>query len=137
MLQNTDIQRLTAKYDVGNPPAYLSYPVVSKWRQSITDGEVLEIARAAPDDAYLYFHFPYCETLCYYCACYMAVTSNPKERYDDYVRALLEEVDLKLGARERPLVVGEMHWGGGTPTYMDCHQIESAFRGIERRVRWS
>jgi oxygen-independent coproporphyrinogen III oxidase len=132
-----ELTRLGAKYDVGNQPGYLSYPAVSHWSQPIGDGEVLDIVGATADDAYLYFHFPYCETLCYYCACYMAVTANPKERYDAYVTAILAELDLKLAARGRPLVVGEMHWGGGTPTYMSCAQIERVFAGIERRVRWS
>jgi oxygen-independent coproporphyrinogen III oxidase len=135
MLSDIDVRRLTSKYDIGNVPGYLSYPAVSKWRQPITDADVLEAFRASSNDAYLYFHFPYCETLCYYCTCYMKVTSNPKQRYDEYIRGIEREMDLKLRGGEPP-VVGDMHWGGGTPTYMDCAQIERVFRAIDRRVTW-
>jgi oxygen-independent coproporphyrinogen-3 oxidase len=127
-----EAQRLASKYDIGNVPGYLSYPAVAKWKQPISEGEVVELCRSA-NDAYLYLHFPYCQTLCTYCACYMKVTSSPKERYDEYISALEKELDLKLA--EKP-VVGEMHWGGGTPTYMDCDQIERIFRILDARVRW-
>ncbi len=138
MLDRPDVKRLTAKYDIGSVPGYLSYPVVTKWNQPIAPREVAELCRRpkASDDAYLYFHFPYCQTLCYYCACYMKVTANPDERYDDYLRALETELALKLGSRHEPLGAGEMHWGGGTPTYMSCAQIERAFAAINRYVRW-
>ena len=136
MLSAEEMAKLARKYDIGNVPGYLSYPAVSKWRQEIGPEEVVAMSRASTENAYLYFHFPYCETLCYYCACYMKVTNSPKQRYDEYISALELEMDLKLRDSDRP-VVGEMHWGGGTPTYMDCEQIERVFRAIEKRVTWT
>ncbi len=135
---DAEIRRLTDKYEIGNMPGYLSYPTVSKWEQPVTVREVIDVsnATARARDSFLYFHFPYCESLCYYCACYMKVTANPKERYDEYIRGIEQELELKL--REcGTITAGEMHWGGGTPTYMDCDQIERAFRIIERRVRFT
>lgn len=142
MTRAQEIACLADKYDVANVPGYLSYPPVHRWHQPITEDTVRALlateARRA-EDAYVYAHFPYCEALCYYCACYMRVTSDPKGRYDAYLDAMEREFALKLGglrdAGER-LSVGELHWGGGTPTYMDCAQIERAYRIIDDHVRW-
>lgn len=137
MPSDAEVRRLTDKYEIGNMPGYLSYPAVSKWTQPVTARDVVDVSKAASEagDSFLYFHFPYCETLCYYCACYMKVTANPKERYDEYIRGIEREIELKL-SECGTITAGEMHWGGGTPTYMDCEQIERVFRIIERRVRW-
>jgi len=142
MVGETELKRLTEKYDMGNVPGYLSYPVMPHWKHPIQHDDVLSVfeseGHAGTRDGYIYFHFPYCEALCYYCACFMQVTSDPKERYDAYIDAMNHELELKFhrfgGAR---LHTGEMHWGGGTPTYMNCEQIERMFRLIERRVEWS
>jgi oxygen-independent coproporphyrinogen III oxidase len=137
MPSDAEVRRLTGKYEIGNVPGYLSYPAVSKWHQPMTARDVIDVSRATAQagDSYLYFHFPYCETLCYYCACYMKVTANPKERYDEYIRGIEKELELKLRDCDA-ITAGDMHWGGGTPTYMDCEQMERVFRLIERRVRW-
>jgi oxygen-independent coproporphyrinogen-3 oxidase len=142
MISERVLERLTQKYDMGNVPAYLSYPVMSHWKHRIQHSEVLALfereVTLGTRDAYLYFHFPYCQTLCYYCLCFMQVTSDPKGRYDGYLDAMEQELKLKFDVvGQRRLRVGEMHWGGGTPTYMACDQIERAFKFIERRVEWS
>src|SRR5688572_7004034 len=127
MLSKPEVKRLAAKYDIGNVPGYLSYPSVSKWRQPVSEADVIEICdhQMSSKDAYLYFHFPYCQTLCYYCGCYMKVTASPTDRYDEYIGAIDKELDLKL--RNNIVEVGDMHWGGGTPTYMSCEQIARVF----------
>jgi oxygen-independent coproporphyrinogen-3 oxidase len=141
MMSSQRLQYLTEKYDIGNVPGYLSYPAVAKWKRPITEQEVLgtfERELGSSSDAYLYFHFPYCQTLCYYCACYMKVTADPKTRYDDYIRALDRELEMKIDrVRSERVHAGQMHWGGGTPTYMSCEQIERAFQCIDRRVKWA
>lgn len=137
-VSNEELSRLTTKYDVANIPGYLSYPTVARWSDTISDEEVLTAFRREVDTstsgAYLYFHYPYCETLCYYCACYMQVTSEPESRYDAYLASLEKELALKVG--DGPIRAGQMHWGGGTPTYMSAKQIERAFKQIDRRVKW-
>jgi oxygen-independent coproporphyrinogen-3 oxidase len=142
MLSDAELKHLTEKYDMGNVPGYLSYPVMSHWKHAIQEEDVLSVfereGASTKGDAYIYFHSPFCQTLCYYCACFMQVTLDPKRRYDGYIDAVERELDLKfnrLGGRR--LRAGEMHWGGGTPTYMDCEQIERVFRLIDRRVEWS
>jgi oxygen-independent coproporphyrinogen-3 oxidase len=142
MLSDAELKHLTEKYDMGNVPGYLSYPVMSHWKQAIQQEDVLSVfereGTSTKGDAYIYFHSPFCQTLCYYCACFMQVTLDPKRRHDGYIDAVERELDLKfnrLGGRR--LRTGEMHWGGGTPTYMDCEQIERVFRLIDRRLEWS
>ena len=134
MTSDDQVRKLTAKYEIGNMPGYLSYPAVSKWSQKISEGDVIDICKRSAG-SFLYFHWPYCESLCFYCACYMKVTSSPKERYDEYIVGIEKELDLKLKDVGR-ISAGEMHWGGGTPTYMSCEQIERAFRVIDKRVSW-
>ncbi len=137
MIAREEVLRLTRKYEIGNQPGYLSYPAVSKWRHSLSATEVQEACASLVEDSYLYFHFPYCETLCWYCSCYMRITSDPDSKYDQYLAALEREIELKLAPPSARRTVGEMHWGGGTPTYMSCAQIERAFRAIERQVTWA
>jgi oxygen-independent coproporphyrinogen III oxidase len=142
MNSDPKLVHLTSKYDLNNVSGYLSYPPIGKWNDPITDAEVLDIfgrEKLSPEGTYLYFHFPYCETLCYYCICYMKVTADPNTRYDKYLVALDQELALKIdcGGSNPSFPVREMHWGGGTPTYMNCRQIERAFRSIEKRVKFA
>ncbi len=137
-ISDDELARLTTKYDVANIPGYLSYPTVGRWTQPISDAEVLTAFQREVDTsasgAYLYFHFPYCEALCYYCACYMKVTSDPEGRYDEYIDSVEQELGQKIASG--PVRAGQMHWGGGTPTYMSCAQIERVFKAIDQRVKW-
>ena len=98
-LTDSELETLASKYDVGKVPGYLSYPVMAHWRQRIHERDVIELCRreveATNGCAYLYFHFPYCQTLCYYCACFMKVTSKPRSRYDAYIEALESELGIK------------------------------------------
>ncbi len=142
MLTDRDLKHLTDKYDMGNVPGYLSYPVISQWKAAIEHEDVLSVFErelaSTQGDAYLYLHSPFCQTLCYYCACFMQVTGDPENRYDTYIEAVDQELQLKFDRIDnRRCRAGEMHWGGGTPTYMSSKQIERVFRVIERRVEWS
>ncbi|NQT69026.1 MAG: oxygen-independent coproporphyrinogen III oxidase, partial [Desulfobacteraceae bacterium] len=73
-------------------------------------------------DLSLYFHLPFCDTLCYFCGCNMIVTSN-RERIKRYIDYLKCEIDLlrRHIASERKIV--QLHWGGGTPTHLNPDEI--------------
>ena len=83
-------------------------------------------------DLSLYFHFPFCDTLCYFCGCTMLVTRD-RNRIEEYNRYLKREVDLiaSLVARDRRVV--QLHWGGGTPTHQTPEQIRDIARFITGR----
>ena len=63
------------------------------------------------------------------------MTNDPQGRYDAYLDSLERELAMKVG--DGPVRAGQMHWGGGTPTYMSATQIERAFKMIDRRVKWT
>ena len=112
---------LFAKYDVP-APRYTSYPTVPFWTDSpTTDRWLEELNKSFADEAAtwsLYFHLPFCESLCTFCACNTVITRD-HGREDGYVELLSTEWNLYLdrvpGLAERPLL--GVHLGGGTPTF--------------------
>jgi oxygen-independent coproporphyrinogen-3 oxidase len=108
-----------------NGPRYTSYPTADRFHERHTDADYAQAlgARAAlarvggaPPLA-LYVHLPFCESVCYYCACNKVVTRH-HERAAEYLDALEREIALHaraLGARQR---VTQLHFGGGTPTFL-------------------
>jgi oxygen-independent coproporphyrinogen-3 oxidase len=112
---------LIRKYDVSGP-RYTSYPTAdrfdqafgaSRWQRAIDERNR---ARAGPPLS-LYVHVPFCETVCYYCACNKVVTRDHGRAaaYVDRVAQELARVGERLGDDRR---VGQLHWGGGTPTFL-------------------
>ena len=125
---------LFAKYDVP-APRYTSYPTVPFWTDSPTTEQWLnELNDACVDDATtwsLYFHLPFCETLCTFCACNTVITRD-HGREEDYLGLLSEEwrlySDRVPALRERPLL--GLHLGGGTPTFFSAENLERILEPI-------
>ena len=125
---------LFAKYDVP-APRYTSYPTVPFWTDSPSTGQwIEELNRAFADEAAawsLYFHLPYCETLCTFCACNTVITRD-HGREETYVDLLSKEWGLYLdrvpALRERPLL--GVHLGGGTPTFFSAENLERILKPI-------
>ena len=70
----------------------------------------------------LYVHLPFCDTVCYYCACNKTITKNHRQadRYLDYLEKEVQLVAQQLGGREK---VAQLHLGGGTPTFLSDTQL--------------
>jgi oxygen-independent coproporphyrinogen-3 oxidase len=129
------VEYLSSKYDETNMPTYISYPTTGYWKRQVSDEDfVRELARVT--SPFLYFHFPFCKKACFYCACYKTVAADPSA-WDGYISRLATEYNRKLDAAGIDQLMGitQMHWGGGTPTYMTPLQIERAFREIEKRAQ--
>jgi oxygen-independent coproporphyrinogen-3 oxidase len=77
-------------------------------------------------------HLPVCGTICYYCACNKIVTRD-HGRSAGYVRALGRELDLVVGALGEGARVEQMHWGGGTPTFLSATELAGLARMIRGR----
>ncbi|APF19422.1 oxygen-independent coproporphyrinogen III oxidase [Caldithrix abyssi] len=126
---------LLKKYDQPGP-RYTSYPTAPYFHEGI--GEKDYIRHIQKDDQQksgepisLYFHLPFCDTLCYFCGCNMMVTHN-RQKIDHYIDYLVKEMELL-----RPLIndnrkVMQLHWGGGTPTYLTPEQIRRLGQDIRR-----
>lgn len=131
---------LLKKYDAPGP-RYTSYPTAPLFSPEFTaadfKGEI--IATNSPDatsDISLYFHFPFCDTLCYFCGCTMMVTRD-RNRIAEYIRYLKKEIDIVvplLGPERR---VTQVHWGGGTPTHLSPEEILDIGEYIKKHFRLS
>jgi len=130
MLVDIDMLR---RYDQPGP-RYTSYPTAPNFSSDFGVGEFIdEIIRSNstshPANLSLYFHLPFCEKLCYFCGCTMLITHN-RNRLDEYLDYLSKEISIigkKIKAGRK---VSQLHWGGGTPTYLDAGQIRRIFSVI-------
>ncbi|MCX7797604.1 MAG: oxygen-independent coproporphyrinogen III oxidase [Melioribacter sp.] len=117
---------LIRKYDRPGP-RYTSYPTAPQFNESFTSEKFLdEIIRTNnlenPPNLSLYFHIPYCDTLCYFCGCNMLITRN-RDRIKEYLRYLKNEIDLLRSYIIEGRKVVQLHWGGGTPTHLNPDEI--------------
>jgi hypothetical protein len=127
---------LVARYDVPGP-RYTSYPTAARWTNAVgpaAHAAALErlAARGAGAPLSLYVHLPFCRSLCLYCACNVVVARDAASA-DPYLDDLEREIDRvaeRLGDRRR---VAQLHWGGGTPTFLDPPRLERVWRDLMGR----
>jgi len=132
----TPSEELMRRYDVPGP-RYTSYPTVPEWRHDLNAAafaERLELAgRAGPDEPLsLYIHLPFCRSLCWYCGCNVVIAREMCAT-DRYLDQLTQELDLvveRLGSRR---TLSQVHWGGGTPTFLSEAQLERLWTELTRR----
>jgi oxygen-independent coproporphyrinogen III oxidase len=109
-------------------PRYTSYPTADRFVEAFDAGDYAQAlrqrrsagARALPLS--LYVHVPFCESLCYFCACNKIVTRH-HERARDYIDYLAREVELQTAQLGRGAPVSQLHLGGGSPTFLDDAQL--------------
>ena len=119
---------LIRRYD-GRGPRYTSYPTALQFYPDLTADAYAENARhsnARGLPLSLYVHIPFCRALCYYCGCNKIVTRNA-ERVERYLAALFTEIELQGELFDRARPVEQLHFGGGTPTYLDTVQLARLF----------
>lgn len=119
-------RELITKYDVPGP-RYTSYPTALAF-DSTFDSQVFLDACAASDPEEklsLYIHIPFCESLCYYCAC-NKIISKKKDKTSRYIEVLAQEIEI-LGTTMGKRPITQLHFGGGTPTYFTPAQMEHLF----------
>jgi oxygen-independent coproporphyrinogen-3 oxidase len=113
---------LLSRFDVSGP-RYTSYPTADRFVEAFGEADYLNTlsqrrmgAAGSAQPLSIYVHIPFCESLCYYCACNKIITKH-HERAAHYLRYLRREIELhvqRLGAGQR---VTQLHLGGGTPTF--------------------
>ncbi len=108
-------------------PRYTSYPTAPVFSQEFSaddfEREIIETnAGAKTGDISLYFHFPFCEKLCYFCGCNMLVTRDRSaiEKYNEYLKREIERLAPLISKERR---IEQMHFGGGTPSYLTPDEI--------------
>jgi len=122
-------------------PRYTSYPTAPEWDDNFGETELRQAfreANAKPDPAplSLYFHIPFCESLCLYCGCNVVINKHHEVSLP-YLAHLKREIDWTAAEVDHARKVEQLHWGGGTPTYLSTEQIEGLFSYIETRFSFS
>ncbi|MBL8260093.1 MAG: oxygen-independent coproporphyrinogen III oxidase [Candidatus Competibacteraceae bacterium] len=127
---------LIRKYDKAGP-RYTSYPTAVQFHEGFGEAEYREHARlsnATGRPLSLYFHIPFCDTVCFYCACNKIITKNRRHTVP-YLDRLYREIAVQgeLFDRDRP--VTQLHWGGGTPTFISADEMRELMRVTGRHFR--
>jgi oxygen-independent coproporphyrinogen-3 oxidase len=117
-------QDLIVRYG-GRGPRYTSYPTALQFNDALTADVYRAKAKESNDSDVplsLYVHIPFCHSLCYYCGCNKIVTRN-EERVARYMEMLYREIEMQSGLFDRKRKIEQLHFGGGTPTYLDKKQL--------------
>lgn len=117
-------------------PRYTSYPTADRFHNSFLEPEYkhalsLRSMGALNKPLSLYIHIPFCDTICYYCGCNKIITKD-KTRADAYLEYLEKEMELlapHLNGRQQ---LAQLHFGGGTPTFLSDGQLERVFAMIRK-----
>ena len=119
---------LLARFDVPGP-RYTSYPTADRFDEAFGEADYVQALQQRQSGTLgkqpplsLYVHIPFCESLCYYCACNKIITKH-KERAAEYLRYLRKEVELHTRHLGRGQAVSQLHLGGGTPTFMSDEEL--------------
>ena len=131
---------LIRRFDI-NGPRYTSYPTADRFGPEF-DADAyrrrLEIRRDNPLDRRpfsLYFHLPFCTTICYYCACNKIITKD-HGRSAKYLKYLGRELALQTGYLDpEDNAVEQLHWGGGTPTFLSHDEMRQLMDMTRRHFR--
>ncbi|MFU9136329.1 oxygen-independent coproporphyrinogen III oxidase [Erwinia tasmaniensis] len=126
---------LIQKYNISGP-RYTSYPTALEFHQDYTEAAFLQAAQRYPDRPLsLYVHIPFCHRLCYFCGCNKVVTRQ-QHKADRYLDALEVEINARAPLFHKRTVT-QMHWGGGTPTYLSKTQITRLIDLLKKQFRFS
>lgn len=117
-------------------PRYTSYPTALQFHDEFNDGDYTETARESNEDLVpaplsLYFHLPFCRRVCFYCACSKIITNN-HARSTRYLDSLHKEIVMQGKLFDRDRCVDQLHWGGGTPTYIGNEQMSRLMQVIQK-----
>jgi oxygen-independent coproporphyrinogen-3 oxidase len=129
---------LIRKYDRPGP-RYTSYPTAPEWTEAFGPAQYEEhLARADRDRGPLsiYVHLPFCREMCRFCGCNVVATHD-RSRADAYLDSLEKEVALVAARLPGRRVATQLHWGGGTPTFLDDRQLERCHEILSRHFQWA
>ncbi|WP_101047614.1 oxygen-independent coproporphyrinogen III oxidase [Macromonas nakdongensis] len=127
---------LLKRFDVPGP-RYTSYPTADRFVEAFTEKDYIQALEqrrvgslALPLSVYV--HIPFCESLCYYCACNKVITKH-HSKAAEYLRYLSRELELQVEHFGRGHHVSQMHLGGGTPTFLSDTELDDLVAMIRRQ----
>ncbi|WP_236581289.1 oxygen-independent coproporphyrinogen III oxidase [Hydrogenophaga sp. BPS33] len=128
-------EELLRRFDVPGP-RYTSYPTADRFVEAFTESDYVQALeqRRAGSMALplsLYVHIPFCESVCYYCACNKVITKH-HSRATEYLRYLAREVELQVAHIGKGQNVSQLHLGGGTPTFLSDAELGDLMTMLRR-----
>ncbi|MDM7457285.1 MAG: oxygen-independent coproporphyrinogen III oxidase [Tepidimonas sp.] len=128
-------EALLRRFDIPGP-RYTSYPTADRFIEAFTERDYVQALqqRRAGSMALplsVYVHIPFCESLCYYCACNKVVTKH-HDKAAEYLRYLSRELELQTDHLGRGHRVSQLHLGGGTPTFLSDAELADLMAMIRR-----
>jgi len=130
---------LVRKYNIPGP-RYTSYPTAPQFSDQIDRYALIqEIRRDNADESTplsLYFHLPFCESLCWYCGCTTVITMR-RASATEYVDLLIKEIEMTAPLLDLRRPVTQLHFGGGTPTFLPPADIDRLAAAIHRHFKFS
>jgi oxygen-independent coproporphyrinogen-3 oxidase len=125
---------LIRRYD-SHGPRYTSYPTAVQFHTGFDEQSYRRLAllsnAGTPRPLSIYVHVPFCARPCFYCGCNKIITRNPVHA-EQYLQRLRREIELQGALFERRRPVRQLHFGGGTPTYLTMAQLAGLFEHLGR-----
>ena len=131
---------LVARYDVAGP-RYTSYPTAPQFTPSFDEAALRQVIRASneepiPRPLSLYVHVPFCMSPCFYCGCNRVITRDIGQA-DRYLERLYREIELAAPLFDRDRPVRQLHFGGGTPNFLDVPRMRELMESLARHFSFS
>ncbi len=137
---------LIRRYDKSGP-RYTSYPTAVKFDEAFGEAAYRELAAQTnirsrervqaggrPTPLSLYFHIPFCDTVCFYCGCNKIATKD-RSKGQPYLDRVYKELALQAELFDSDRIVDQLHWGGGTPTFISHEQMRELMAQTRRHFR--
>lgn len=143
LIDNVEVNitpELIARYD--QPiPRYTSYPTAPAWSEAEGDelykSALLRVAHKSARQAIsVYVHLPFCEKHCTFCGCHVIATKK-REVIDPYLANLKCELELLSATLGKKIAARQLHWGGGTPTYLDEAQLRQLMQMLREHFEFT
>src|SRR5689334_5497831 len=107
-------------------PRYTSYPTAPVWKNDLDESVYIDSLRKlgqSKKTLSLYFHIPFCQSMCNFCACNVVIRRKDEKYADEYLKYVFKEMDLVRSYMRNRLKIRQLHWGGGTPNFLSIDQM--------------
>ncbi len=108
-------------------PRYTSYPTALEFDEKFTKKDyvsAVERSNQSGRNLSLYFHIPFCDTICFFCAC-NKVWTRDRSKAAPYLERLFKEIEIQSALFGKDRIVDQLHWGGGTPTFINMDEMRA------------
>ncbi len=119
-------ETLIKKYEKSGP-RYTSYPTAVQFHDQFGEADYkkwAEKTNGSNNPLSLYFHIPFCDTVCFYCGCNKVVTKD-RTKTSPYLERVYKELELQSKLFDSDRIVDQLHWGGGTPTFISHDEMRA------------